>query len=85
MSVAVSVHWSLHLSVCLNLWFISVCLFVSAFSVSYHFPCYVDQWNDKFIDFLMETIENPPDVDEEDQIADSFTHLLLAFNVHFKG
>jgi hypothetical protein len=43
-----------------------------------------DQWNDGFIDFLMETIENPPDVDEEDQIADSFTHLVLAFNVHFK-
>lgn len=32
----------------------------------------------------MDLIENPPDTDLEDQIPDSFTNLILSYNLQFR-
>ena len=33
----------------------------------------------------MDTIESPPEEDEEDQIPDTFLNVILSFNQHFQG
>ena len=43
------------------------------------------QFNEDFVEFVLNTIEDPPDSDKEDQVADSFIAVLLAYNKHFKG
>ena len=43
------------------------------------------QLNDGFIEFVLNMIEDPPDNDCDDQVADSLIGLLLSFNQHFKG
>ena len=35
--------------------------------------------------FLLDCIENPPEEDEEEQVADAFLNMILSFNQHFKG
>ena len=42
-----------------------------------------DQWDEDYVLFLMEKIEDPPGEDIEDQLPDSFVNMLLAFNQHF--
>ena len=44
-----------------------------------------DQWNNEFVHFLLDNIENPPDSDIEDEIPDVFVNTLLSFNQHFEG
>ena len=41
--------------------------------------------NKPFIEFLVNTIENPPDTGEEDRICDVFVPLILSYNQHFGG
>jgi hypothetical protein len=42
-----------------------------------------DQWSESYISFLMDTIEDPPEEDEQDQIPDAFLNIILSFNQHF--
>ena len=44
-----------------------------------------DQWSEEYVLFLLDTIENPPDEDEEEQIPDAFLNMILSFNQHFQG
>ena len=57
-------------------------LFCTAEPVPYHH--YV-QFNEAFVHYLLDTIEEPPDNDDEDQVPDAFLAILLAFNQHFKA
>lgn len=43
------------------------------------------QFNDEFVHFVLNKIEDPPDNDIDDQVPDSLIGMLLAFNQHFKG
>jgi len=43
------------------------------------------QFNDDFVDFVLNTIEDPPDNDIDDQVSDTLIGMLLSFNQHFKG
>ena len=45
----------------------------------------VDQWSEEYVLFLLDCIENPPEEDEEEQVADAFLNMILSFNQHFKG
>eukprot|EP00118_Oscarella_pearsei_P015869 m.146815 g.146815 ORF g.146815 m.146815 type:complete len:700 (+) comp38454_c1_seq4:14-2113(+) len=42
-----------------------------------------DHWSLTFVEFLFENIESPPDCDVEEQIPDSFTNMILSYNLHF--
>ncbi|XP_077983692.1 NCK-interacting protein with SH3 domain-like [Glandiceps talaboti] len=42
------------------------------------------QLNEAFVEFLLEQIEKPLLEDEDEQIADLFVKLILAFNLHFQ-
>ena len=46
---------------------------------------YFFQFNDDFVDFVLNTIEEPPDNDIDDQVSDTLIGMLLSFNQHFKG
>jgi hypothetical protein len=46
-------------------------------------PVY-DQWNLDYVMFILDTIEDPPDSDVEDEIPDVFLNVLLSFNQHFE-
>lgn len=37
------------------------------------------------MEFVLNTIEDPPDIDVEDQVSDTLIGMLLSFNQHFKG
>ena len=43
-------------------------------------PDHLDQ---KFIKFILDTIETPPSSDYEDQVTDLLVNFVLAFNLHF--
>lgn len=42
-----------------------------------------DQWDVDYVLFLMDTIEDPPPEDVEEQLPDAFLNMVLAFNQHF--
>ena len=44
------------------------------------FPDHLDE---KFIKFILDTIESPPSSDYDDQVTDLLVNLVLAFNLHF--
>lgn len=44
-----------------------------------------DQWNVDFITELLDLVEEPPEVDTEDQVPDSIVNVILSFNQHFQG
>ncbi|XP_034951064.1 NCK-interacting protein with SH3 domain [Chelonus insularis] len=44
---------------------------------------HLEQLGPDFISFLLESIEEPPDTDLEDQIPDLFTNLILSYNLQF--
>ena len=44
-----------------------------------------DQWNVDFIAELLDLVEEPPEVDTEDQVPDSIVNVILSFNQHFQG
>ena len=48
-------------------------------------PSLLDQWSDEYVRFLLETVEDPPMEDEEEQIPDAFLNMILSFNQHFPG
>lgn len=37
-----------------------------------------------FIQFLLESVEHPPETDDNDQVPDLYVNLILAFNLHFE-
>ena len=43
------------------------------------------QFNEKFVDFVLDTIEDPPENDADDQVSDALVAMLLSFNKHLKG
>ena len=45
----------------------------------------LNQFNDDFVEFVLNTIEDPPDTDVDDQVSDTLIGMLLSFNQHFKG
>jgi len=57
-------------------------IFSTGEPVPYHH--YV-QLNETFIDFLLDSIEDPPSNDDDDQVGDAVIATLLAFNQHFKA
>ena len=57
-----------------------MCLVSSALSTSH-----ADQWNVDFITELLDLVEEPPEVDTEDQVPDSIVNVILSFNQHFPG
>ena len=87
-STCIFVCHCVHLYFCLSLCppvFLSV-IVSTCLSVCHCQPVHCslsDQWSEDFVLYLMETIEEPPDEDLEDQLPDSFVNLLLAFNQHF--
>lgn len=44
----------------------------------------IDQWDLEYVKFILETIENPPDSDIDDELPDVFLNVLLSFNQHFE-
>lgn len=70
----------MHLSTLLKL---HVCV-SSALSTSHPHRA-ADQWNVDFITELLDLVEEPPDVDTEDQVPDSIVNVILSFNQHFQG
>lgn len=44
-----------------------------------------DQWNQDYILFLLDTIEQPPSSDKQDRLPDAFMNVVLAYNQHFQG
>lgn len=42
-----------------------------------------DHLDEKFIKFILDTIESPPSSDYDDQVTDLLVNLVLAFNLHF--
>lgn len=42
-----------------------------------------EQLGSDFIAFVLDLIENPPDMDLEDQIPDLFVNLILSYNLQF--
>lgn len=42
-----------------------------------------EQLGSDFITFILDLIENPPDMDLEDQIPDLFVNLILSYNLQF--
>lgn len=42
-----------------------------------------EQLGPDFIAFILDLIENPPDMDLEDQISDLFVNLILSYNLQF--
>ena len=50
------------------------------FRDSYYFCLFAEQINDKFVDFLLDNIEN----NDHEQIPDLFVNLILAFNLHYE-
>lgn len=42
-----------------------------------------EQLGPDFITFILDLIENPPDMDLEDQIPDLFVNLILSYNLQF--
>ena len=48
-------------------------------------PSLTDQWTVDYVLFLMDTVEAPPEEDEEEQVADAFLNVILSYNQHFKG
>ena len=46
----------------------------------FYFPDHLDQ---KFIKFILDTIEAPPSSDHGDQVTDLLVNFILAFNLHF--
>lgn len=61
--------------------FLLTMLFSTGEPVPYHH--YV-QFNEDFIEFVLNQIEDPPDADREDEVADGLVGLLLSYNLHFK-
>lgn len=43
------------------------------------------QFNEAFVNFVLDAIEQPPEEDEQDQVADALVGVLLAFNQHLKS
>lgn len=44
---------------------------------------HLEQLGSDFVGFLLDLIENPPDMDIEDQIPDLFVNLILSYNLQF--
>ncbi|XP_076648696.1 NCK-interacting protein with SH3 domain [Halictus rubicundus] len=44
---------------------------------------HLEQLGPDFISFVLDLIENPPDMDLEDQISDLFVNLILSYNLQF--
>ncbi|XP_030841299.1 NCK-interacting protein with SH3 domain [Strongylocentrotus purpuratus] len=43
-----------------------------------------DQLNAEFVNYLLDSMDNPPPADELDQVPDLFVNLILAFNLHLR-
>eukprot|EP00731_Ephydatia_muelleri_P002655 Em0001g2655a len=43
-----------------------------------------DQWNQDYILFLLDTIEQPPSSDRQELLPDAFMNVVLAYNQHFQ-
>ena len=48
-------------------------------------PLPSDQWSEEYVLFLLDTIESPPEEDEDDQVPDGILNVILSFNQHFQG
>lgn len=46
---------------------------------------FVDQINESFLDFIIESIETASDDDKGEQLVETFVPLILSFNQHFIG
>ncbi|XP_043262915.1 NCK-interacting protein with SH3 domain [Colletes gigas] len=44
---------------------------------------HLEQLGPDFVEFILDLIENPPDMDLEDQIPDLFVNLILSYNLQF--
>lgn len=54
------------------------------FDTKYNSPNFItEQLGPDFITFILDLIENPPDMDLEDQIPDLFVNLILSYNLQF--
>jgi hypothetical protein len=62
------------------------CKYLNLFTkFTFHFWfSFTEQLNKTFIEFILDQIETPHDVEMEDEIADTLTALILSFNLHIK-